>query len=63
MKSFSERKGLKPIKSVIQIDSMDDALRNGLWSALTIYDWDSAKPVHPLRMWDPSVVSLKYLDK
>lgn len=53
MKSFSERKGIKPIKSVIQIDSMDDALRNSLWNALTIYDWNSAKPVHPLRMRDP----------
>jgi hypothetical protein len=50
MKSFSQRKGLEPIKSVVQIDSMDDDLRNGLWNALTIYDWDSLKPVHPLRM-------------
>lgn len=45
MESFSQRKGLKPIKSVIQIDSMDDDLRNGLWNALDIYDWDSVKPV------------------
>jgi hypothetical protein len=45
MKSFSERKGLKPIKNMIQIDSMDDDLRNGLWNALDIYDWDSVKPV------------------
>jgi hypothetical protein len=40
MKSFSERKGLKPIKNVIQIDSMDKELRNGLWNALTIFYWN-----------------------
>lgn len=30
---------------MIQIESMDDDLRNGLWNALTIYDWDIVKPV------------------
>lgn len=39
MKLFSQRKGLKPIKSIIQIDSMDMDLKNGLWNALNIY-WD-----------------------
>jgi hypothetical protein len=29
---FSERLGFKPVRSVLQIDSMDDALRNGLWN-------------------------------
>lgn len=37
---FSQRKGLKPIKDVMQVDSMDDDLRNGLWNALTIFYWD-----------------------
>lgn len=41
MTLFSQRKGLKPIKSIMQIDSMDDDLRNGLWSALTICYWDN----------------------
>jgi len=45
MESFSQRKGIKPIKSVIQIESMDEDLRNSLWNALTIYDWDIVKPV------------------
>lgn len=36
---FSQRKGLKPIKSVMQVDSMDNELRNGLWNALSYY-WD-----------------------
>ena len=34
MESFSQRKGLKPIKNVMQVDSMDDDLRNGLWNVL-----------------------------
>jgi len=32
---FSQRKDLKPVKSVVQTDSMDDDLRNGLWNVLT----------------------------
>lgn len=39
MQSFSQRKGLKPIKSVMQVDSIDDDLRNGLWNALKIFYW------------------------
>ena len=30
---FSQRKGLSPIRNSLQQDSMDDPLRNGLWSA------------------------------
>jgi hypothetical protein len=37
MKLFSQRKGLKPVKSVMQVDSMDDDLRNGLWNALVLH--------------------------
>ena len=40
---FSQRKGIKPVKSVMQVDSMDSDLRNGLWDALTIYYWDKVK--------------------
>lgn len=40
MTLFSQRKGFKPVKSVMQIDSMDDDLRNGLWNALTIFYWN-----------------------
>jgi AbiJ N-terminal domain 4 len=31
---FSERLGFKPVRSVLQIDSMDDALRNSLWNVV-----------------------------
>jgi hypothetical protein len=34
--SFSQRKGLKPIRTALQIDSMDDGLRSRLWDAVTV---------------------------
>ena len=39
MELFSQRKGIKPPKSKIQSDSMDDDLRIGLWNILTISYW------------------------
>src|ERR1700722_4355523 len=33
--SFSERQGLKPIRQVLQIDSIDTELRNRLWNILS----------------------------
>lgn len=38
--SFSERYGYKPIKEIIQIESMDEPLQNGLWSLLKLHCWD-----------------------
>jgi hypothetical protein len=32
MARFSERIGVKPLKNVLQLESMDDDLRNGLWN-------------------------------
>ena len=40
MELFSQRKGIKPVKNVIQVDSMDEALRNRLWNALYVYYWN-----------------------
>jgi hypothetical protein len=40
--SFSQRKGLKPVKSIIQMDSMDDDLRVALWNALEMHYWSNA---------------------
>ena len=37
---FSQREGIKPGKSVIQINSMDDDLRNSLWNAVTLCFWN-----------------------
>lgn len=41
MKTFSERKGLKPVSEIIQIDSMNGALRNSLWNALDVALWST----------------------
>jgi hypothetical protein len=40
MKLFSARKGIKPLKNVIQINSMDTDLRNRLWNALISFYWN-----------------------
>lgn len=45
MKSFSERMGLKPIREVLQKDSMDDELRNRLWNALDLSYWIDFKNI------------------
>lgn len=34
---FSQRRGLKPVKNIMQVDSMDEDLRNSLWNAVTVY--------------------------
>lgn len=41
MASFSQRKGLKPIKISPQLDSMDSDLRTALWNALQVCYWDN----------------------
>lgn len=47
--SFSERYGIVKPRSVIQIGSMDDALRNGLWNVLDLRCW---KPLSSSQMDD-----------
>src|ERR1700722_82455 len=32
--SLSERRGLKPARQILQLDSIDDALKNRLWNVL-----------------------------
>ncbi len=41
--TFSERYGHKPVRVGIQIESIDEPLRNGLWSLLKLHIWDSAE--------------------
>jgi AbiJ N-terminal domain 4 len=33
--TFSQRMGLSPVRTALQVDSMDEALRNSLWNVLT----------------------------
>jgi len=40
VEKFSERLGFMLKKNILQVNSMDDDLRNGLWNALTIHYWD-----------------------
>jgi hypothetical protein len=40
---FSQRKGISPVKSKIQIDSVDNDLRIGLWNVLSGYVWRKVK--------------------
>src|SRR2546428_12531208 len=42
--NFSERYGYRPIKDIIQIESLDEPLRNGIWSLLKVYAWDHVRP-------------------
>lgn len=41
MLSFSQRKGLKPIRALIQKDSVDLPLRNQLWNGIILFFWNS----------------------
>ena len=45
---FSERIGIIKAKKAIQIDDIDDGLRNGLWNAIQIYFFDNvdSKYIH-----------------
>lgn len=46
MKSFSERKGIKPPRQTVQTDGMTDELRNSLWNALHLMVWESNDFMH-----------------
>jgi hypothetical protein len=43
---FSERSGFRPVRDVIQIGSIDEELKNGLWSVLKIHIWDNVHGTH-----------------
>lgn len=56
MRTFSQRKGLKPIKAVIQADSMDSDLRNSLWNALTVFYWEKVN-------YSPGIIHERFLSR
>ena len=43
---FSERYGYKPVRDIIQKESIDDALKNGLWSGFHSYIWNRIEHGH-----------------
>lgn len=47
MTAFSQRYGYKPIKNVVQIEAVEDELRNCLWNTLGSYYWAKVNPRQP----------------
>lgn len=41
--SFSERYGYKQVRELVQIESIDEPLRNALWNWLKIFVWDHVR--------------------
>lgn len=41
--NFSQRYGYRPVKDIIQLESMDEPLRNGVWSLLKVFVWDEVR--------------------
>ena len=59
MKWFSERKGLKKLRTEIQVNSIDDALRNRLWNVLDYYYWSHEHgPPHIVKVPSPQMKSI-----
>jgi len=54
MKLFSQRKGIKPIKKEFQRESVDEELRNRLWSAIKVIVWDKWRPANFYDGYNPS---------
>lgn len=48
MTSFSQRYGYKPIKNIVQIETIDDELRISLWNALDSFYWSKVEPQYIL---------------
>jgi len=44
MELFSQKYGHKPVKSIIQVDSMDEDLRNSLWNTIHLLYWRVVRP-------------------
>src|SRR5262249_36967065 len=44
MMKFSERYGHTPVRSALQVDGVDDALRNRLWNLIRTEFFSSAPP-------------------
>ena len=51
---FSQRVGINPPEKILQLDSIDEDLRNGLWNTLTVIYWNSYRRPnhHPINRTD-----------
>ena len=52
MESFSQRKGIKPVRTEIQRESMDDKLRIGLWNTLYTHCFEITYPSFPMGAYE-----------
>src|SRR5690348_16146574 len=61
---FSQRMGLTPIRDALQKDSMDNALRYGLWNVVSQYYWADAANEwrHVRNMHEDTLPALLYRD-
>lgn len=57
MKNFSQRKGLKSVSEVIQLDSMSAELRSSLWSVVYAGPWASEKFLYETYTSEPLIFS------
>jgi hypothetical protein len=48
MELFSHKYGHKPVRSILQIQSIDEDLRNSLWNAVHIFYLSSLEPQYNL---------------
>lgn len=44
MATFSQRVGLVPLEKAIQLEAIDQELRNGLWNVMDVLAWDLYRP-------------------
>jgi len=58
MELFSQKYGHKPVKSTIQVDSMDEDLRNSLWNAVDIFYLAKLEPHLSLKADDNEFMEL-----
>lgn len=61
MPLFSQRKGLRPVQKAIQRESIDQELRNRLWSALSLAVWDNWMPTDYMGYQDPDSKKVEIL--
>ena len=40
---FSERQGHRKVRDQVQLDAIDEPLRNGIWNVLKVRVWDTAR--------------------
>ena len=58
MTLFSQRRGMKPVSKVIQIEAMDDELRNSLWTALQVCIWNKWSQRQPGAGWSGNAMAV-----